>query len=288
MNQIVLTRDELLVLLALIGVRSMDGLPEDPTEGVSQEELAIRLNSGEQTLTERGLLEFRLGEGVGEGVEEASENGEEQVILDETVLALAGAAATPEATLLVNRLDPDGSNAPHYFHVRETQLVEHGLPRPGIHHFVGLADFAELRQRVDTFLEPLNEIASPSPQRVGQWIGDVQGDALGRFFAAGQEQDPVAARKALVEGGMSEPLARQMAEDYVEHPSWVAIAGWGLGQEEEAGIKNVVAIAGEDRCWLLQENAQRPAEVVSVTAANGPDCRQAILKLIGTIENNVE
>ena len=280
MNQIALTRDELLVLLALIGMRSMDGLPEDPTEGVSQEELAIRLNSGEQTLTERGLLEFRLGEGV----EEASENGEEQVILDETVLALAGAAATPEATLLVNRLDPDGSNAPHYFHVRETQLVEHGLPRPGIHHFVGLADFAELRQRVDTFLGPLNEIAGPSPQRVG----DVQGDALGRFFAAGQEQDPVAARKALVEGGLSDPLARQMAEDYVEHPSWVAIAGWGLGQEEEAGIKNVVAMAGEDHCWLLQENAQRPADIVSVTVTNGPACHQAILKLIGTIENNVE
>jgi|GEM_PF-2365377 len=280
MNQIALTRDELLVLLALIGMRSMDGLPEDPTEGVSQEELAIRLNSGEQTLTERGLLEFRLGEGV----EEASENGEEQVILDETVLALAGAAATPEATLLVNRLNPDGSNAPHYFHVRETQLVEHGLPRPGIHHFVGLADFAELRQRVDTFLGPLNEIAGPSPQRVG----DVQGDALGRFFAAGQEQDPVAARKALVEGGLSDPLARQMAEDYVEHPSWVAIAGWGLGQEEEAGIKNVVAMAGEDHCWLLQENAQRPADIVSVTVTNGPACHQAILKLIGTIENNVE
>ena len=54
-----LTRDELLAFLAIMGASTINGLGDDPLAGLSEAEIETRLNSGEQSLLNRGLIEPR-------------------------------------------------------------------------------------------------------------------------------------------------------------------------------------------------------------------------------------
>ena len=129
-----LTRNELLTFLAIIGVPTMNGLEDDPLEGLDERAIAERLNSGEHSLIQRGLLTLD---------EETNE-----ATLDDRVVALVGGSVIPDATLLLSEMKADGSNDPHYFNATPELYVEHFSPKAGIHHFEYLPNEDALANRL--------------------------------------------------------------------------------------------------------------------------------------------
>ena len=99
-GSVTLTRDELYVFLALLGLRPVNALPQDMAAGITDDEAAIRFNCGELTLHERGLLTYAA---------------EQRPVLHDFLIALVGTAALPEATLLLQRSQPDGTSTARYF-----------------------------------------------------------------------------------------------------------------------------------------------------------------------------
>lgn len=259
-----LTRDELITFLAAIGTATMNGLDSEPLASLDEREITERLNSGEQSLINRGLLDL-------------TDPG--KVVLDDTLVALVGGSAVPDATLLLSLVNPDGSNDPHYFNATPELLVEHHSPRVGIHQFDYLPDTAALAERVQALLAAL-----PSVAALADGI-DLQVDSatLASFIERVQDKALDDARAVLVEAGVAESVIGALLADYTTYPSWVGVAAWDLRSQEPQGGETVMAIGGDGRAWLL-ENVAKQSDLVRVRQTNADECVQALTRLLGPLQ----
>lgn len=258
-----LTRDELITFLAIIGIPTMNGLDDEPLAGLDEREIAERLNSGEQSLIHRGLLEL---------------NEQGQAVLDDTLVALVGGSAVPDATLLLTQVNPDGTNDPHYFNATPELLIEHYSPRVGIHQFDYLPDLETLTTRVQTLLAPL-ETRDGVVDGVNMQINSA---ALAKFIEAAQNKAQDAARATLAEEGVADSIAEMLAADYTTHPSWVGVSAWNLRSQTPSGGQTVMIISSDNHLWLL-ENIAGQSDQVRVRQASGGDCIRALAALSAPI-----
>ncbi len=259
-----LTRDELITFLAIIGATTMNGLDDEPLAGLDEREVAERLNSGEQSLINRGLLEI---------------NDQGQATLDDTLVALVGSSVVPDATLLLTQVNPDGTNDPHYFNATPELLVEHHSPRVGIYQFDYLPDTAALAERVKALLAAL-------PSAAGVTGGaDLQVDSatLASFIERVQDKALDDARAVLVAAGVAESVVSALLADYTTYPSWVGVAAWDLRSQEPQGGETVMVIGGDGYGWLL-ENVSRQSDLVHLRQASGADCVQAVTRLLEPLQ----
>lgn len=266
MNQVtlVLTREELITFLAIIGVATMNGLDEEPLAGLDEREIAERLNIGEQSLINRGLLDL-------------TDPG--KAVLDDTLVALVGGSAVPDATFLLSLVNPDGSNDPHYFNATPELLVEHHSPRVGIHQFDYVPDSEALLGRVQTLLSALQSTDSVAPGVDVQ----IESAVLARFIELVQDKALADAQAALIEGGIADSTATMLLADYTTYPSWVGVAARDLRSEDPRGGETVMATAGDGRCWLL-ENVAEQSDLVRLHQVGASDCVQAITRLLRPLQ----
>ncbi len=262
-STLTLGRDELLIFLAIIGIPTMNGLDDEPLASLDEREIAERLNSGEQSLIHRGLLEL---------------NEQGQAVLDDTLVALVGGSAVPDATLLLTQVNPDGTNDPHYFNATPELLIEHYSPRVGIHRFDYLPDLETLTTRVKTLLAPL-ETRDGSVEGVDIQINSA---ALAKFIEAAQSKAQGAARLALAEGGVADSIAEMLAADYMAHPSWVGVSAWDLRSPTPSGGQTVLVISSDNHLWLL-ENIAGQSDQVRVRQTSGKECIHALAALSAPI-----
>ena len=256
-----LTRDELVVFLAIIGSKTMNGLEVDPLAGLEEQEIAERLNSGEQSLINRGLLAIE----------------DDNATLDDTLVALVGSSVVPDATFLLTRMDPDGTNEPHYFNATSELLVEHGSPRPGVYRFDYIPDLEALNYRVQTLLAPLHAQSHDVPDQ--ESAVDLPASTISSFIEACRKGESEQATKILVDGRAMPELAEFLVQDCSTHPVWVGVVAWGLRQEKPEGGNSLMVFLGDDRCWLV-ENAEDNEDTVRVRQTAGQVCEKAFMSLL--------
>jgi hypothetical protein len=261
-----LSRDELLVFLDIVGVSSINGMDLEPLSGLSDEEIATRMNSGELSLVERGLIEFLP---------------HNRLQLDDTLAALAGAAVIPEATLLLTRLDADGASDPHYFSLTPELYVEHFSPKMGIFQFDHLVDQKSVELRIETLLAPLHALTNAYPDSRITWTAT----ALRDFLEQCRAGDPAKAL-ALLPPQMDGSLAQEFRHGCSTQPMWVVVAGWGLRDKVPAGGDSIMVIPGGRACWLI-EQVDAEAETISISTATGPACERAVLELLDSLAAKV-
>lgn len=266
--QSILTRDELTTFLAIIGVTTMNGLEEEPLAGLEEREITERLNSGEQSLINRGLLEL---------------TGQGEAVLDDTLVALVGASAVPDATFLLSLVNPDGSNDPHYFNATPELLVEHHSPRIGIHQFDYLPDLPAVSARVQSLLAVLPSGVPPADGV------DLQVDSaiLASFVELAQDKALDAAHAVLVDAGISDLAVSTLLADYTTYPSWVSVAAWDLRSQEPQGGKTVMVIGSAGCGWLL-ENVARDSDMVRLRQANNVECSEALMRLLEPLKQTYQ
>jgi len=264
---ITLTRDELLVFLAIIGTSTMNGLDDDPLAGVSEREIAERMNSGEQSLLNRELITFE---------------GQDNLVLDDVLVALAGGAVIPDATFLLTESGADGSVDPHYFSATPEVLVEHDSPRPGVFVFKHLEDPDALTRSVQMLLAPLHPL--PEPESNARY--QIPATAFSKSMELGRKGKVAAAQKGLVKAGLPADVSSALAEDLKTSTMWVGMAAWGLREEQPEGGDSVVAVMGSGRCWLV-ENVDGKPDDVTIRRASGTDCENHFVALLEPLQKTL-
>jgi hypothetical protein len=255
-----LTRDELLAILHIMGTQTMSGLPDEPFAGLTDLEIEARLNSGYETLLNRGLVE---------------ETAPDQLTVDDALLALVGAAVLPEATLLLSYARPDGTSDPHYFCATPELLAEHYSPRPGIHRFEHLPSGASLVERTGALLAGLAD-GPPTGAAYRRQLAD---DSLAAVLRHCRRGDAKRAAALLLAAGWLAEEADALVEDCAElGVVWAGVAAWGLRRDEPAGVESIMAIVGPRRRWLATAAPGEPA-ALDVRTADSVACRRALLGL---------
>ena len=275
MDSITLTRDELYVFLALLGLRTVSGLPQNLAEGLADEEAEIRFNCGELTLYERGLLTYAE---------------EQRPVPHDLLIALVGTAALPQTTLLLQQTepgktsDPHGRSTAHFFSRRPGLLVEHSAPRPGLYQFQFVAGdaFAD-RVRALTASLPTWGAAAASE---GKTCWSVSAGSMADFLNRSGSGDTAGAAAALVQGGLPQPVARDMAASLRAHPHWIAAGGRRINGAVAAAASTAMIIAGEGGCRLVHSETGG-GEQVQVHSLSGQECQEWLLAFAaGLIEDS--
>lgn len=260
-TSITLIRDELLAFLAIIGSKTMNGLEEDPFADLDEQEIAERLNSGEQSLINRDLLKI----------------DEDEVTLDDALVALVGSSVVPDATFLLTRIEPDGSNDVHYFNATSEILMEQTSPKPGIYTFAYLPDAEALLAHIEALLAPLSVLH-------GQESGDsspeitLSADAMGRFMEQCKGGGGGGARQTLIQAGLSADVADQLAQDCATNPIWISVVAWNLRDGEPQGLDPVMVFQGESYCWLV-ENVENDPKLLRILTRLGKQCQKRLMAL---------
>ena len=256
--KLTVTRDELLALLQIMGASTMNGLPNEPLAGLAERERAERLNSGLQTLLNRNLAEARDAN---------------QLVLDDTLVALVGSCVIPAATLLLSALQPDGANEPHYFNAAPQILVEHELPSAGIHTFRYLSDGSALQSRVQSFLAGLQPISVATEFSI-----TLSDERLTVVLQAARANQPAQAVNTLMAEKWPEAEARAFVEAAAGFPIYTAICATGLRDETAPTGQTRMAICSLVRCWLIRPTSQGE-NIFNVQAISGKDCIRAFVAL---------
>jgi hypothetical protein len=241
-TSIILTRDELHVFLGLLGVKALNGQPQTNGVSVPTEEEAIRQNSGEQTLQLRGLLTFE---------------GASRVTLDDSLVALAGTAALPQATYMLQKVLPEGGRKAYYFSRGPDLLVEHTSPKAGILEFRHIVDEAALQQRVRQLVDCLVNGASSSVAPAERVSTQSMAAFLSQYTAGKQD----AARAALIDGGCSVGLAQELISALQTYPHWLAVSGQTDLGTERVVSSTVMIVKGSTCCWMFESDSNADGSV---------------------------
>lgn len=268
-GSVTLTRDELYVFMALLGVRAVNGLPQNMTAGITEDEAAVRFNCGELTLHERGLLTYAA---------------EQRPVLHDLMIALVGTAALPETTLLLQCVQPDGNSVERFFSRRPGLLVEHSSPQAGIFHFALLQDGAELTARIRAITEPL-AIASAAANEVEVTCYPVDADSVTDFLNRTQAGDRAGAAAALARSGCPQSEANELALGLHTRPRWVATGGHTINQGQPAAGQGVLIVGGDEKYWLF-ESEPTNSERVLIHCLSGAQCRERVLAFVQMLTNN--
>jgi len=257
-----LTRDELLVFLSLLGAKTMNGLGDDPFANLNDLEIVERLNSGEHSLISRGLLSI----------------DENTATLDETLMTLVGSSVFPDATLLISRSEPDGSNEVHYFNATSKVLVEQTSPRPGIHTFAQLPDSEAFDIQLEMLLASLTAAKTDAEHENLSGGFTIAADEMTQIVAYCQQGEKAPVYQILIQAGWPEDVASKFAQHCTTFPTWVGVVAWNLRDEEPQALDPVMIFLGDDHCWLAEnvENAQEKLHLQMITAAQGAEKLMAL------------
>jgi len=260
---ITLTDDELITFLHILGFPSIVGLEYEALYRLDDYEIATRLNSGEQSLINRGLINL---------------TDPDEDMLDNTLVALVGTSALPEATFLLSLVQPDDSKESHYFNATSKLLVEYFPSRIGLHHFDYIPDFTNLIERVQNLLSVLSHI----DDQISDYDIQIKNVAINLFIELVQKKAMLDAKTVLIENGIDQAIATTFSRDYTNFPLWIGHIAWNLRDPELQDTKTVIAVICDNYCWLL-ENAKDNYDLVNLRKSNGIDCLQAFIRLLEPI-----
>ena len=253
-----LTHNELLVILRLFGVESMNGLTAEPLTGLDDRQIAERLNGGEVTLVSRGLLQYQ---------------DDDTAILDDALLAFVGASVFPDSILLISETHTDGTNIPVYFNATSQLMVEHVSPKPGVYVFTHIPDPGLLRQRVQMVLQTLVSEARPGASH----DLPIEDRVLADVLAHARQNRPVEASHLLEAAAWPAAAIQLFVDDLATATIWTGVVATGLRDSAEPDSQSVMVIRGTSSCWLLEQSSD-PARLRARTV-DGQPCLEAFQAL---------
>lgn len=140
--EVILSREELALILTLIRADTIPGLEADPLGELTSEQRNLGLIFAERALRARELA--RLGA-----------NG--QLLVQNALLNMVGACAFAQTSVLVQHHFPDQHPPAQYFgHIREGILVAHTLPDQALHRLALVPDRTALIEQIISVCQASN------------------------------------------------------------------------------------------------------------------------------------
>lgn len=259
-----LTREELIVFLAILGVETMNGLPLEPLRGLSDPEVKALLNNGEESLQKRGLITLR---------------GEDEAIIDDALVALVGSAVLAEITFSLEWGGPGKDFQVHFFSATPELMVEHHSPRPHMYIFEHIPHYDVVQDKVQNLLAPLSAARPPATKMSQQ----IEPKRLAQVVESRLQMNFQAAQQELQQLGWPADMATFFPADYSTGNIWNAVVTWGVKGGKSKG-ENVVTVAmGNGRCWLMEDSGRD----VKISAQSGLHCQAKLLTLLEPLKKTV-
>ncbi len=252
-NELSLTlgREELLLLMHLMGLQTIPGLEEEPLARLTEAQVEATMVAAEHSLLARGLIRH------------ASETSEE-VEVDAIAAALVSSGLRARASFMVARARPDEAATTRYYHLLSHDpylAVEHGSPEPGLHTFRAMKDRAQVLARWESLLNLQDQPAPPAPG------GGLTEEALlqARQAAVEREEDAVV-QEYLRNGGLRADTAASLASTLLHLLSESSVIRVDL--EREGEVAGFALLEGRDGLWLLpmQQNTSTSIRVLPLSA----------------------
>jgi len=258
--------DELMVILALLGSDSLGGQQEPEQQGLDEDEAAYRLERGERSLIERGLLFI---------------DDDSQAFLDDSVVAVVGSCIVPDTMLMITVVNPNmRGNAVYYFYNTPHLTVELTSPTEGLYAFSIIPDFEAAVLRMQTLIAPLlasdEDLSEEDTIRLPATVltnvsRDGDFDSSSFVSEIGFALDSELA------------LAENFLLDYRSQQIWTGMAVGGIRDGDiEQKTEGVIVVASNKGCWIV-ENAVHDPEYVQIHRANGAQAEKVFSDLVQSV-----
>lgn len=256
---VVVSQEELAVILRYLDADSLLGLELEVFEALSTDQVTLVLGVAERALIARGFL--KLGP-------------DNRFQLAPAILAVVGACAFPETSLIVTRNRPGNPGEVIFFHTSRQMIVMHTIPITAIHQFIAVEEMAAVAQATLSILDldlSLGRLTSRPVQMEQAVLMEARDSAEGGNAAA--------AFRVLSQAKVDEGAARELAET-LAHP--VANTTLAYIEHDATGVSTdgFTLLQGEGALWLLTPVEGSATELVSISPVSAEEAVQRVKALL--------
>lgn len=253
---IVLSQEELIFLLRIVGVSGILGMGLQSLQELDTEQFNLLMGSAERTLIARQFL---------------SMTSEDSLTIDRVVLALLGPCIIPEKSIIVTLWEHREGSQAIYYHNSGEMLIEHLYLGNGLHHFAALTGTAMLLDRLADYLQiggqgkALEETSLLTMQEFRTVLERIRDNGLSEPF-----DGDAGALKDLLESGIekAEVNANIVVVDH-------------LNEGEALDIEAISLLLGPRSIWRLDhKEIAEGEEQVSVTSLSFDSARELLKRMV--------
>jgi hypothetical protein len=252
---IMLSQEELMVILHYLQVQELPGFDRSVFEGLSEQELKRIMAIAERSLIAR---QFFLID-------------QDQMTLHDAVYAMVAACAMPDESIVLSFQYADANQVSHvqFFHAARNMVVHHSSPITGIHQFIALKD----RKSMQTSIISLLEVNKYGKEK------DLSGTISDRVISAAREM--IQQDKPLTEvipflvdnSELDEPVAEAFVNTIKNAVINHTLIHFTREQQGDTLEKGFSILADQETLWLLvpMEELAENEHLVSIETINGND-----------------
>lgn len=251
---LLLSREELLLVLKLLGVETIPGLDADPQGALDAGQQAVALRVAERALRARALADVRDG----------------QVALHNALISAVGTCAFPQRTVFVYHWPAGGEEAIRYFgHLRGDEVVVHTRPADVLHLFSRMPSAGYFAEQM---LAACAVTAAEPAVSGGFTLASAAFTRLRQLAEGGSTQ---AALDLLRQTGIDATGAGALVATLAHNPA-VSIVQMRKQQDGAVAGQEFTLLQNSQHAWLVQLDAsatERPLQVQ-------PASRQTVERLL--------
>lgn len=254
MISLALSQEELLVILSYLQIQGMIGLNLESFDGKSKKEMDIAFKVAERALVARGFLGSMS----------------EKLQLNPAVVALIGACAAPEKSLVMTHDRPGHASESLYFHSSRRMKVIHAIPVSSIHQFIAVDSNTALLQPVFSVLNLGTKKRSLYPSSIS-----LERKTVTQARKAGQEKGVDGVLRILKKANLEDDIAAKLALAIAKP---LAISTLTFFQHKEQKNRGFSILNDQENLWLFSPVAS-DNEMVFIRTEAPDGIREAVQAL---------
>ncbi len=257
--------EELVSLMAALGLRGLPGIGENVWEGLDESQVSLVMSAGLNALRARGWV-----------ADEAMSDGKPRLAIDSTVLAVVGTCARASWLVYLNRLPMDAPPEMAYLHLGPQLLVLHHTPHSGVHEFIGSVDKTEMLKEIEAILQ-----LDGQPNRSERLAVTISQVGFDKAVTLARNNQRAEAINILIQAGNSPEAVAQLIDSIYTVRSNSLITQVRLqASDSSTAVEPVTSFSllnEPSRLWMIQDKGN---EQVTLTLTSLQHCREVVGHLI--------
>lgn len=259
---VLLTREEVRLLVGLLQAPSLPGLDVEPSSLLSPEQEAVGLIYAEKSLRARELARLQPDGRLG---------------VNTTLLAIIETCVRPEQAVLVQHITEERRLEPLYGHSKQGLVVAYTLPEPDLFRFSILPDMATFLDRVMTTAH-LQDFSLPNQQGVMEIVANHT--TLSTARQAAEQNGSDAATVVLEKAGVAQVVAQALAQTLAAPHRLTILTIFTTNPSEEVIKEQLTVIATSAQAWLMRQQITEPTNY-RIKPVTADDIRSLLVHIIG-------
>ncbi len=257
--------EEVVFLLKALNIKTLPGLGDDPTNGLSEDQINRAIAAGFNSLRARGWVKEAVGD--------------KPMSIESAIIAAFVVCASAPNVLFVSRQPADGPAQVLYVHLGEHMTVSHSIIQPGVHQFVGTVDAETTVAEVAKLLH-LEKQPRPSTKPIS-----IPGPLLDQVTAHVRENRLEQAEVLLRDNGVTAELAAAFVNSVAKIKANAIVSLLHLRPPQENAepmVDGFTLVEGSVGFWHLKTQQEEGREVLAIEPVTAQENRKRIAALISS------